>query len=284
MRNRLTSVIVALPALLVFLLVTVPLNGQSPTTSNVPFDPHDLNGIWNRTGGDRGYNNDVVPMTPSGEAKFGSYKPSYGRDLGSTDAGTHPEEHIGRRRAVPPALGNDPTGECNPSGVPRLLFFPRPIEFVQTPDKVIQFFQWTRTWREVWTDGRELPKEPPLLTWYGYSVGKWEGDTFVVDSTGFDDRSWVDHFGYPHSDQMDLQERYRRVDHDHIELTMTLTDPETYTKPWESQKKVFTLQPRGSKAVTNEGWFGLFEEICAPLDEVDQFNARIRNRSVDKTK
>ena len=69
MRNRLTSLIVALPALLVFLLVTVPLNGQSPMT-NLPFDPHDLNGIWNRTGGDRGYNNDVVPMTPSGEAKM----------------------------------------------------------------------------------------------------------------------------------------------------------------------------------------------------------------------
>src|SRR5215470_10878178 len=91
------------------------------------WDPHDLNGIWIRTGGDRGYNNDVVPMTAWGDEKFDSYKPSYGRELGSADAAAHSEEAIGRRRAVPSGLGNDPTGECNPSGVPRLLF-PRPIE------------------------------------------------------------------------------------------------------------------------------------------------------------
>jgi hypothetical protein len=247
------------------------------------WDPHDINGIWIRTGGDRGYNNDVVPMTAWGQEKFNSYKPSYGRELGSADAAAHSEEAIGRRRAVPSGLGNDPTGECNPSGIPRLLFFPRPIEFVQTPTKTIQFFQWTRAWRDIWTDGRKLPAEPPSLTWYGYSAGKWDGDIFVVDSTGFDDRSWVDHFGYPHSDQMHIQERYRRVDHDHLELTISLTDPKTYTRPWVSQKKVFTLQPPGSKSVSNEGWFGLFEEICAPVDEVDQFNARIRNRAVNPT-
>jgi hypothetical protein len=258
--------------------VIVPLSTFAQTAAG---DPHDLNGIWIRTGGDRGYNNDVPPMTAWGLEKFNSYKPAYGRQLGSSDAAAHPEEAIGRRRAVPSALGNDPAGECNPSGVPRLLFFPRPIEFVQTSSKVIQFFQWTRAWRDIWTDGRELPSEPPSSTWYGYSVGKWDGDTFVVESTGFDDRSWVDHFGYPHSDQMRLQERYRRIDHDHLELTIRLTDPKTYTRPWQSERKVFTLQAPGSKSVSNEGWYGLFEEICAPVDEVDQFNARIRNRAVN---
>jgi len=282
MRLRVIKIPAAVECLFVFLLLSLNLSGQS--TAPQPFDRHDLNGIWNRTGGDRGYNNQVPPMTPTGMEKFNSYKPSYGRDLASSDAAAHPEEHIGRRRAVPPALGNDPTGECNPSGVPRLLFFPRPIEFVQTAEKVIQFFQWTRAWRDIWTDGRELPIEPPVFTWYGYSVGKWDGDTFVVDSTGFDERSWIDHFGYPHSDEMHLQERYRRIDHDHLELTMTITDPKTYSQPWESQKKVFTLQPRGAKIVTNEGWFGLLEEICAPVDEVDQFNSRIRDRSVNGTK
>jgi len=258
------------------------LRSSLASAQTAAWDPHELNGIWIRTGGDRGYNNDVVPMTVWGQEKFNSNKPSYGRELGSADAATHSEEAIGRRRAVPSGLGNDPTGECNPSGIPRLLFFPRPIEFVQTQDKTIQFFQWTRAWRDIWTDGRELPSEP-ASTWYGYSVGRWDGDTFVVDSTGFDDRTWVDHFGYPHSDQMHLQERYRRVDHDHLELAMTLTDPKTYTRPWISQKKVFTLQPPGSKSVSNDGWFGLYEEICAPLDEVDQFNTRIRNRAVETT-
>src|SRR6266581_3130631 len=116
--------------------VIAPSSGFAQTSS---WDPHDLNGIWIRTGGDRGYNNEVVPMTAWGEAKFNSYKPSYGHERGTADAAAHPEEAIGRRRAVPSALGNDPTGKCNPSGVPRLLFFPRPIEFVQTADKVIPF-------------------------------------------------------------------------------------------------------------------------------------------------
>jgi hypothetical protein len=219
-------------------------------------------------------------MTPAGEAKFNSYKPSYGRQLGSPDAAQRTTEHIGRRRAIPPALGNDPTGECNPSGVPRLLLFPRPIEFVQTADKTLQFFQWTRAWRDIWTDGRSLPEEPPLPAWYGYSVGKWEGDTFVVDSYGFDERAWVDHFGYPLSDEMRLQERYRRVSRDTMELEMTINDPQTYTRPWVAQKKVFTLQPKGAKSVTFDGWYGMLEEICAPLDEVDQFNSRMRDPAV----
>ena len=205
-------------------------------------------------------------MTVWGEEKFKSYRPSYGRELGSADAVAHPEEAIGRQRAVPSALGNDPAGECNPSGVPRLLFFPRPIEFVQTPNKVIQFFQWTRAWRDIWMDGRKLPSEPPSSTWYGYSVGKWEGDMFVVDSTGFDDRSWVDHFGYPHSDQMHLQERYRRLDHDTLELVMTIDDPKTYTKAWVSDKLTFRLQANDK----------IREDFCVPSEE-ESFNQGVRN-------
>src|SRR5439155_23046960 len=86
-----------------------------------------------------------------------------------------------------------------------------------------------------------LPKDADELKWLGYSVGKWDGDTFVVDSTGFDERTWLDHFGNPRSDQMILQERYHRVDRDTLELTMTLTDPKVYTKPWVSEKKTFRL-------------------------------------------
>jgi hypothetical protein len=78
-------------------------------------------------------------------------------------------------------------------------------------------------------------------TWNGTSVGKWEGDVFVVDSMGFDDRTWLDKFGYPHSENMKLQERYRRIDADTLELTMTITDPEMYTRPWVSDTKLFRL-------------------------------------------
>ena len=101
----------------------------------------------------------------------------------------------------------------------------------------------------------------------GYSVGKWEGNTFVVNSTGFEQRTWLDHFGYPHSDEMRLEERYRRIDRDSLELTMTLTDPKMYTKPWVSEKKVFKLAPPNTE---------IQELFCVPSEE-EEFNRRVRD-------
>ena len=259
MRNHSMSFMVVL--LTVLVLPPVAAAQTSPS-----FDPHDLNGIWNWASPDRGFSLDVPPMTPEGEARFNANKPGYGTPLGSPPRPGAPVEHIGRRRAVPPAQGNDPVGECNPLGMPRVLFTLGPFEFIQTKDRILQFIEWHRVLREIWTDGRKLP-EPDRPRWYGYSVGRWEGDTFVVDSHGYDDRTWLDHFGYPHSDEMRLQERYRRFASDTLELTVTLNDPKTYTKPWISEKKVYKLRP-GTE---------ISEEICAPIDEVDNFNKRVRD-------
>ena len=77
--------------------------------------------------------------------------------------------------------------------------------------------------------------------WNGHSVGRIEGDTLIVESVGFDDRSWLDKLGYPHSEEMQVEERYRRVDADTLELTMTVTDPLIYTEPWQSDRKLFAL-------------------------------------------
>ena len=218
-------------------------------------DPHDLSGVWNLSAGALTMSNAAPPMTALGQSKFNANKPSDGD------------------RAVPPALGNDPIGDCNPLGWPRLLFFGRPVEIIQLPDRVVQFWEWTHVWREIWTDGRQLPKDPDPR-WYGYSAGKWDGDTFVVQTAGLDARSWLDHFGYPHSDEMRIEERWRRLDRDNMELTMTLEDPVMYTKPWVSEKKMWRLQPKS--AITFEGWTGLREELCAPVDE-HAFDERIRN-------
>lgn len=143
-------------------------------------------------------------MTPEGEKLLESHKTGYGRPLGSPLAAAHPEEHIGRRRAVPPALGNDPTGDCTPAGLTRdiLSTYFSPFEFVQSRDRILHHFEWTNEWREIWTDARKLPAEPDILKWNGYSVGRWEGDTFIVDSYGFEPTTWVDHFGFPHSEEM----------------------------------------------------------------------------------
>src|SRR4030095_4432897 len=163
----------------------------------------DLSGIWSFSGL-RTLSNQTPPMTAAGQARFDSNKPSYGT------------------RAMPAALGNDPAGRCDPLGLVRLMFFPRPMEIIQVPGRVLQFFEWNHMWRTIWTDGRKLP-EDPYPRWFGYSVGKWEGDTFIVQSNGFDDRTWLDQFGNPYSDEMRLEERWRRVG-ERLELTLTVTD------------------------------------------------------------
>jgi len=263
----------------------------NPANANKPFDKHDLSGIWTRNGtpagyggggtcrdcGDRGFSNDVPPMTPLGQKMFDANKPSYGRNLGSPDANAHPEEHIGRRRAVPPANGTDPYQYCNPEGVTRALIYPDPLEMNVLPDKIMQQFEWTYLVRTIWTDGRKLPEDADQLRWWGYSTGHWDGDTFVVDSNGFDERTWIDHFGYPHSTDMKLQERYKRTAYDVMELSMTVTDPKIYTRPWISQTKKFRKLNTKDGIKTADGWGGLMEDLCAPADEVEQFNKRVRD-------
>jgi hypothetical protein len=263
---------------------------HDPANDNKPYDKHDLSGIWSRNGspggyggggtcrdcGDRGYNVDVPPFTPLGQKMFDANKPSYGRYLGSADAKAHPEEHIGRRRAVPPSNGTDPYQSCNPEGVTRALIYPDPVEFNLLPDKIVQQFEWGYQVRTIWTDGRKLIDDPDLPRWWGYSTAHWEGDTFVVLSNGFDDRTWVDQFGYPHSTDMKLEERYWRVAYDALELSMTITDPKVYTRPWTSQPKRFRkLDKNGIKTV--DGWTGPLEDICAPIEDVEEFNKRIRD-------
>ena len=256
MQNRITSSVVVLSLLLSFSSVAFAQRGQrSGATANPvpapPHDPHDLSGVWTKTWRTLTLSEDVPPMTSWGKAQFDSNKPSYGP------------------RAVPPALGNDPTGKCDPLGLVRNLVLEvsvYPMEIVQAPKRILQFFEWAHSWREIRTDGRELPKDPEPR-WMGYSVGRWEGDTFVVQSTGFDERTWLDHFGSPHSDEMRLEERYHRLDRDNLELVMTLTDPKTYTKPWVSERKVFKLAPANVE---------IQELFCVPSEE-ESFNQRVRD-------
>ena len=94
--------------------------------------------------------------------------------------------------------------------------------------------------------------------WYGYAVGHWEGDTFVVNSNNFNDATWLDQYGSPHSDQMTVEERYRRVDHDHLEMTLNITDPKTYVGTWNGDKKIFQLADKPTRSAYND----FPEDIC----------------------
>jgi hypothetical protein len=265
---------------------------QATSADTQRFDGRDFSGIWGRFGGregrgnaqggapfpeagDDGFGNDVPPFTPEGQTKFDSYKPGYGRPLGSPEAAARTQEHIGRRRAVPPAEQNDPASLCSPNGLTRLILtsYFSPIEFVHANDRIIQNFAWTKDSRTIWMDGRQLLKEVDIPQWNGYSVGRWDGDTLVVDSYGFEESSWVDHFGYPHSAEMRLEERYRRIAPDRLELVMTINDPVIYTAAWVSQKKVLRKLPK--EETTINGWYELIEERCIPVDEFD-FNENVR--------
>ena len=129
---------------------------------------------------------------------------------------------------------NDPFTTCDPIGFPRInLFNLRGVQIVQTPRQVLILYQNTRTWRNIWTDGRELPTEITEPRWFGYSVGRWvDPTTLVVTTIGLDESTWIDNTGRPHSYQLSVEEIFHRVDEFNIDLTVTITDPKRYTKPW----------------------------------------------------
>ena len=140
-----------------------------------------------------------------------------------------------------PDSGPDPTERCIPPGIPREMLQPFPWEIVQASDRVIMIFEYQSLVRQIFTDGREHPKdlEP---TYMGNAIGKFEGNTLVIDTVGFNDKTWLDPMGLPHSDAMHLTERIRRIDHNTLVDEYTIDDPKAYTKPWKTQR-TFQLKP-----------------------------------------
>jgi len=212
-----------------------------------PFNPRDLNGVWGNNGVE--LNLVVPPFTAKGKEMY--------------DA-TRAEE-----TAEGVAISNSKDGMliCDPLGYPRWFAYNYGFQFVVLPDRVLQFFELGHTWRDIWTDGRKLPDDPPQPRWLGYAVGRWEGDTFVIESSGYDDRSWIQEdrrdrrWGFPHTDQMRVVERYKRTSFGTLEAELTVIDPEVYKKPWTT-KAVIQLSP-GTE---------LAEYMCVP-SETEAYNA-----------
>ena len=115
--------------------------------------------------------------------------------------------------------------------MPKLDALPYPFKIVNAPGEVVMLFEGFTTFRQIYTDGRALPTDPQP-SWLGYSVGKWDGDTFVVDTIGVNASTWIDNAGRPHSDALHLTERFQRHDFGHMDILLTIDDPKTYTKPW----------------------------------------------------
>ncbi len=217
-----------------------PVVHPSGDRKSAPAPKHDISGIWEGpeiTGiGVFGASNmpedgkpeHQPPYTPAGAAALKLTKPSNGL------------------RSVLPGDTNDPVFKYgDPQGMPREdLYELRTTQVLQRPDSIVLLYQFDKVWRVVWTDGREVPKDPEPR-WFGYSVGKWVDDyTLVVETTGIKEETWIDRAGRPHSDQLHVEERFHRVDHDRLELTVTITDPKMYTKPWVALDKYpFDMMP-----------------------------------------
>ena len=153
-----------------------------------------------------------LPFTPAGEKDWKSYD----------------------------AANGDYTGSCLPFGLSRSVNAPNPFQIVQGSGYVAFLFEVGNWFHVVPTDGREAPKDPNPQ-WFGHSVGRWEGETLIVETRGFNGWTRLDTIGHPHSDQLHLIQTFRRTDADHIAYTVTVDDPITYARPWKNER-VLTRQ------------------------------------------
>ncbi len=144
-----------------------------------------------------------------------------------------------------------PATSCLPLGIPLAGLLSEPIRIVQSPRLIAILFEADDKYRQIHTDGRALPKEFDQPAWLGYSIGKWERDTLVVETAGFNEKSWLDVIGHPHSEALRVVERYRRRDFGHMDVEMTFDDAKMYTKPFTIS---FTLELQADSDI--------FEYLC----------------------
>ena len=212
----------------------------------------DLSGVWMRRY-DAPYQNwaftaEPPAMTAWARQRFEATRPTFGP------------------RGVAVAETNDPVYRCLPPGTPRIYAHPAPFEIVQTPDRVLILYEFQHWVRQVFTDGREHRTGRPS-SWMGESVGRWEGDTLVVETRNFNDRTWLDRRGLPHSAQLVVTERIRRSAANELTIDITVQDPVAYPQPWSARRVFDTVDWRLEESVCLDG--GSFEEFERALLEYE---------------
>jgi hypothetical protein len=135
---------------------------------------------------------------------------------------------------------DSPDANCLPQGVPKIYNTPDPFKIVQEPELIAVLYESFGQYRQIHLDGRALPSDPNPA-WLGYSIGRWDGDTLVVTSTGFNGKTWLDNAGHPTTDALKVTERIRRPDIGHLEMEFTIDDPKAYTKPFTVKERMVLL-------------------------------------------
>jgi hypothetical protein len=207
----------------------------------------DLSGVWDRPGAAR-----EAPSGPEATAVNARRQRTLPRQAFSFDEPPMQPWAVQKYREARDGVEDiyesgkdeiDPTYNCFPPGMPRIFTGIRPFEIQQLPKVVLMLFESDHWVRRIHTDGRSHPEGYPI-TFMGHSVGKWEGDTLVVDTINLDSRSWLDGLGHPMSEALRVEERIRRPKQDTLEIDFVFDDPKTYTRPWNG-KKTFQLMPAG---------------------------------------
>ena len=211
------------------------LSAPAPRTAN---GKPDLSGIWQAEGAPF---KELVKYEPGGVNGLGEDDPSQYffnvlTDFKPEESPLQPAAAAAYRKKAfaPPSV----MSLCQPPATPMADALPVPFKIVQTPGLVLLLYEADTFFRQVFIDGRKHPVDPQP-SWLGYSVGRWEGDSLVVESMGFTDRSPLDVIGHPHSDAMRVTERFHRVNFGRMDVQVTIDDPKTYTKPF-----TYTLSER----------------------------------------
>ena len=205
------------------------LTAKAPRTAD---GKPDLSGIWVRKEGE---------SAPPNNAQF-AYRLSWFMPKGAEIPLRPAAEAIFKERAAREG-GGRPSEHCLPHGVPAAMMPPVPFKIVQTPGLTLILFEDFVDYRQIFTDGRQHPATMNPA-WYGYSVGHWDDDAFVVETAGFNDQSWLDGLGLPHSEDLRVTERFERDTVGHMQMKATIDDPKMYTKPWSATLQ-FNLTAQG---------------------------------------
>jgi hypothetical protein len=208
------------------------LNAPAPKTAD---GKPDLTGMWENLG----WRELIAQIDRTPGAPFptgGSPNgPRLFRDIGAGVEGGLPfqpwAKELRDKRNVDNSKDN-PDALCLPMGNMQFHTHPQPRRIVQTPGLILIIYEANYGLRTIFTDGRRLPDNDPQPWWYGYSIGRWEGDTLIVETTGFRDDGWLDIIGSPLTDKAKTIERFRRTNFGTLEIEITVDDPRAYTKPW----------------------------------------------------
>ena len=207
------------------------LSAKAPRASN---GKPDLSGVWLTEFAPPGNNGfgaslDYAVVLGDDPRMFSKYLLNILADFKPEDSPMRPEAAEIFRKRIPL---DSPVAQCMPQSIPKAdIHSYAPFKLIQTPGVIAILYEIDGTFRQIYTDGRKLPVDPQP-SWGGYSVGRWEGDTLVVDAAGFNDKSWLDVAGHPHSEALRVTERFHRRDFGHMDLEATVDDPKMYTKPF----------------------------------------------------